>query len=54
MPVFRIATEGESFMNEPAASRLETSAQDLWELALAELQVQVTRPNYETWLKDTV
>jgi chromosomal replication initiator protein len=41
-------------MNEPAASRPETSAQNLWEVALAELQLQVTRPNYETWLKDTV
>ncbi len=41
-------------MNEPAASRPETSAQHLWEVALAELQLQVTRPNYETWLKDTV
>jgi chromosomal replication initiator protein len=41
-------------MNEPAASRLETSAKNLWERALTELQLQVTRPNYETWLKDTV
>jgi chromosomal replication initiator protein len=41
-------------MNEPAACRRESSAQNLWGLALAELQLQVTRPNYETWLKDTV
>jgi chromosomal replication initiator protein len=41
-------------MNEPASRRLETSAQQLWEVALTELQLQVTRPNYETWLKDTV
>ncbi|KPJ50830.1 MAG: hypothetical protein AMJ38_01335 [Dehalococcoidia bacterium DG_22] len=41
-------------MNQPAASRPETNAQNLWEVALAELQLQVTRPNYETWLKDTV
>ncbi len=41
-------------MNEPATSRTETSPQHLWEVALAELQLQVTRPNYETWLKDTV
>ncbi|MCJ7510284.1 MAG: chromosomal replication initiator protein DnaA [Dehalococcoidia bacterium] len=41
-------------MNDPAASRPETSAQNLWDIALAELQVQVTRPNYETWLKDTI
>jgi len=52
--LFRFATEGESVMNEPAISRPETSAQHLWEVALAELQLQVTRPNYETWLKDTV
>ena len=41
-------------MKDPAACRLETSAQELWELALNELQLQVTRPNYETWLKDTI
>jgi chromosomal replication initiator protein len=41
-------------MNEPAASRTEKSANDLWDIALNQLQVQVTRPNYETWLKDTV
>ena len=53
LPVFRFVTEGDSDMNEPAACRPETSAQNLWEIALAELQLQVTRPNYETWLKDT-
>lgn len=41
-------------MNDPAVSRPKSSAQDLWAVALAELQLQVTRPNYETWLKDTV
>jgi chromosomal replication initiator protein len=41
-------------MNEPAASRTEKSADDLWDIALTQLQLQVTRPNYETWLKDTV
>jgi chromosomal replication initiator protein len=41
-------------MNEPAISRLESSPQNLWEIALSQLQLQVTRPNYETWLKDTV
>ena len=41
-------------MNDPTARRPETSAQHLWEVALDQLQVQVTRPNYETWLKDTV
>lgn len=30
------------------------SAKELWEAALGELQIQVTRPNYETWLKGTV
>jgi chromosomal replication initiator protein len=26
---------------------------DIWEAALGELQVQVSKPNYDTWLKDT-
>jgi chromosomal replication initiator protein len=29
-------------------------AAQLWETALGELQLQVTRPNYDTWLRDTV
>ena len=29
-------------------------ARQVWETALGQLQVQVTRPSYETWLKDTV
>src|SRR4030042_1706638 len=32
----------------------DRSAKGLWEAALGQLQLQVTRPNYETWLKDTV
>jgi len=32
----------------------ERSAKGLWEAALGQLQLQVTRPNYETWLRDTV
>jgi len=52
--MFHPATEGESVMADPTAHRLETNAHNLWEIALAELQLQVTRPNYETWLKDTV
>lgn len=32
----------------------EGSARRLWETALGRLQLQVTRPNYDTWLKDTV
>ena len=32
----------------------ERSAQEIWEAALGELQLQVTRANYDTWLKDTV
>jgi chromosomal replication initiator protein len=32
------------FMKEP---------KDIWEAALGELQVQVSKPNYDTWLKDT-
>jgi chromosomal replication initiator protein len=31
----------------------ETSARALWETALGQLQLQVTRPNYETWLRNT-
>jgi len=30
------------------------SARDIWETALGELQLQVSKPNYETWLKDTL
>ena len=29
-------------------------AKEVWQAALGELQLQVTRPSYETWLKDTV
>ena len=30
------------------------SAKGIWEAALGELQVQVSKPNFDTWLKDTV
>ncbi|MDP2743946.1 MAG: chromosomal replication initiator protein DnaA [Dehalococcoidia bacterium] len=30
------------------------NASQMWEAALGELQLQVTKANYETWLKDTV
>ena len=30
------------------------SPQEIWEAALGELQLQITKPNYNTWLKDTV
>lgn len=30
------------------------NARDSWNAVLGELQVEVTRPSYETWLKDTV
>jgi len=30
------------------------SAQGIWEAALGELQIQVTKPNYHTWLEKTV
>ena len=30
------------------------SAQEIWEAALGELQIQVSKPNYRTWLKKTV
>ena len=36
-------------------NRLKTrSAEEIWEAALGELQIQVSRANYDTWLKDTV
>ncbi len=34
-------------MDDPAAQRI-------WNAALGQLQIHVTRPNYDTWLKDTV
>ena len=34
-------------MDDPAARRI-------WDAALGQLQLQVTRPNYDTWLKDTI
>jgi chromosomal replication initiator protein len=30
------------------------SAQEIWETALGELQIQVSKPNYRTWFKKTV
>jgi len=30
------------------------SAQEIWEAALGELQIQVSKPNYRTWLKKTI
>jgi len=33
---------------------VDTSAHQLWEAALGRLQLQVTRPSFNTWLKDTV
>ncbi len=33
---------------------LTTSVQTLWETALGQLQLQVPRPSYDTWLKGTV
>ena len=30
------------------------AAQRIWDAALGQLQLHVTRPNYDTWLKDTV
>jgi chromosomal replication initiator protein len=32
----------------------ESTAHRVWHTALGQLQLQVTRPNYDTWLKDTV
>ena len=33
---------------------MNRSPKALWEVALGQLQLQVTRPNYETWLRETV
>ena len=41
-------------MNEVAPIEPRNGAHGLWETALAQLQLQVTRPNFDTWLKDTV
>ena len=30
------------------------SAQEIWEAALGELQIQFSKPNYQTWLEKTV
>ncbi len=32
---------------------ISRSAQDIWEAALGELQIQVSKPNYRTWLEKT-
>ena len=31
----------------------DPTAQRVWDAALGQLQIHVTRPNYDTWLKDT-
>ena len=31
----------------------QNSAEELWSIVLGELQVQVSRANYDTWLRDT-
>jgi chromosomal replication initiator protein len=41
-------------MSEAAPIEPRDGAHGLWETALAQLQLQVTRPNFDTWLKDTV
>ena len=33
---------------------MKTTAQQVWETTLGQLQLQVSRPSYETWLRDTV
>ena len=29
------------------------SAQEIWEVALGELQLQINKPNYQTWFQGT-
>src|SRR5574341_472908 len=31
----------------------DPTAQRIWDAALGQLQIHVTKPNYDTWLKDT-
>ena len=31
----------------------DATAQRIWNTALGQLQIHITRPNYDTWLKDT-
>src|SRR4029450_1312834 len=31
----------------------DPTAQRIWNTALGQLQIHITRPNYDTWLKDT-
>ena len=30
------------------------SARQIWDATLGALQVQITKPSYDTWLKDTI
>ncbi|MBI4302373.1 MAG: chromosomal replication initiator protein DnaA [Chloroflexi bacterium] len=39
-------------MSEEKAT--ERTPKDIWQATLGQLQLMVTRPNYDTWLKDTV
>ena len=39
---------------EPSPSLRSKSAHDFWQVALGELQMQLTKGNFETWLRDTV
>ena len=39
---------------EREAALPDRSPKALWETALGQLELQVTRPNYETWLRETV
>jgi chromosomal replication initiator protein len=36
-----------------ALNMADPTAQRVWDAALGQLQIHVTRPNYETWLRDT-
>lgn len=41
-------------MNDPASLCSDNDPGRLWQTALEQLELQVTRPNFETWLKETV
>src|SRR4051812_334116 len=41
-------------LDEPDGDAVPRTAEQLWQAALLQLQQQVTRPNYDTYLRDTV
>ena len=46
-------TENSPEIRRVSLTSQDPKAQELWQAILSELEPQVTKPNYETWLKDT-